>query len=49
MCDERIPKGVCGEARGYLVGFDILLLIFVLNLHDRQVLFFGEIQITEGL
>ena len=25
------------------------LAIFVLNLPDRQVLFFGKIQITEGL
>ena len=25
------------------------LVIFVLDLLDRQVLFFGEIQITEGL
>ena len=31
-----------------LVDFAIGLLIFVLNLPDRQVLFFGEIQITEG-
>ena len=32
-----------------LVDFAIRLVIFVLNLPDRQVLFFGEIQITEGL
>ena len=33
-----------------LVDFAIgLVVIFVLNLPDRQVLFFGEIQITEGL
>ena len=32
-----------------LVDFAIGLAIFVLNLPDRQVLFFGEIQITEGL
>ena len=32
-----------------LVGFAIGLVIFVLNLPDGQVLFFGEIQITEGL
>ena len=31
-----------------LVDFAIGLLIFVLNLPDGQVLFFGEIQITEG-
>ena len=29
--------------------FSIGLVIFVFNLPDRQVLFFGEIQITEGL
>ena len=32
-----------------LVDFAIGLVIFVLNLPDVQVLFFGEIQITEGL
>ena len=32
-----------------LVDFAIGLVIFVRNLPDRQVLFFGEIQITEGL
>ena len=32
-----------------LVDFAIGLAIFVLNLSDGQVLFFGEIQITEGL
>ena len=32
-----------------LVDFAIGLVIFVLNLPDRQVLFFWEIQITEGL
>ena len=32
-----------------LVDFAIGLGIFVRNLPDRQVLFFGEIQITEGL
>ena len=31
------------------VDFAIGLVIFVLNLRDRQVLFLGEIQITEGL
>ena len=31
------------------VDFAIGLVIFVLNLPDRQVLFLGEIQITEGL
>ena len=32
-----------------LVDFAVGLVIFVLNLPDGQVLFFGEIQITEGL
>ena len=32
-----------------LVDFAIGLVIFVLNLPDRQVLFFWKIQITEGL
>ena len=32
-----------------LVDFAIRLVIFVLNLLDGQVLFFWEIQITEGL
>ena len=32
-----------------LVDFAIGLVIFVLNLPDGQVLFFGEIQITEEL
>ena len=32
-----------------LVDFAIGLVIFVLNLPDGQVLFFGKIQITEGL
>jgi len=32
-----------------LVDFAIRLAIFVLNLPDRQVLFFGQIPITEGL
>ena len=32
-----------------LVDFAIGLVMFVLNLPDGQVLFFGEIQITEGL
>ena len=31
------------------VDFAIGLVIFVLNLPDGQVLFFGKIQITEGL
>ena len=32
-----------------LVDFAIGLMIFVLNLPDGKELFFGEIQITEGL
>ena len=32
-----------------LMDFAIELVIFVLNLHDGQVQFFGEIEITEGL
>ena len=32
-----------------LVDFAIGLVIFVLNLPNGQVLFFGEIQIAEGL
>ena len=32
-----------------LVDFVIRLVIFVLNLPDRHVLFFGEIQITDCL
>ena len=32
-----------------LVDFAIGLVIFILNLPDGQVLFLGEIQITEGL
>ena len=32
-----------------LVDFSIGLVIFVFNLPDGQVLFLGEIQITEGL
>ena len=43
-------KKVMSNSPG-LVDFAIIigLVIFVLNLPDRQVLFFGEIQITEGL
>ena len=35
--------------RPVLVDFAIGLVIFALNMPDRQVLFFGKIQITEGL
>ena len=41
-------KKVVSDSPG-LVDFSIRLVIFVLNLPDRQVLFFEEIQITEGL
>ena len=42
-------KKVMSDSPG-LVDFSIGLVIFVLNLPDGQVLFFGEnIQITEGL
>ena len=40
-------KKVVSDSPG-LVDFAIRLVIFVLNLPDGQVLFFGEIQITEG-
>ena len=41
---------LCPANRPMLVDFAIGLVIFVLNLPDGQVLFFGgEIQITEGL
>ena len=41
-------KRVVSNSPG-LMDFAIGLVIFVLNLPDGQVLFFGEIQITEGL
>ena len=41
-------KKVVSDSPG-LVDFAIRLVFFVLNLPDGQVLFFGEIQITEGL
>ena len=41
-------KKVVSDSLG-LVDFAIGLVFFVLNLPDGQVLFFGEIQITEGL
>ena len=41
-------KKVMSDSPG-LVDFAIGLVIFVLNLPDGQVLFFWEIQITEGL
>ena len=44
---QRAKKVVSNSPR--LVEFAIGLVIFVLNLPDGQVLFWGEIQITEGL
>ena len=41
-------KKVIPDSPG-LMDFAIGLVVFVLNLSDGQVLFFGEIQITEGL
>ena len=40
---------LCPANSPMLVDFAIGLVIFVLNLPDGQVLFFGEIQLTEGL
>ena len=45
---KKHAKKVVSDSPG-LVDFAIGLVIFVLNLPDGQVLFFGEIQITEGL
>ena len=44
---QRAKKDV-SDSPG-LVDFSIGLVIFVLNLPDGQVLFFGKIKITEGL
>ena len=44
----QCAKKVVSDSPG-LVDFAIRLVIFVVNLLDRQVLFLGEIQITEGL
>ena len=41
-------KKVVSDSPG-LADFSIRLVIFVVNLPDRQVLFFGEVQIAEGL
>ena len=41
-------KKVVPDSPG-LVDFALRLVIFVLNLSNGKVLFFGEIQITEGL
>ena len=45
---QQGAKKVVSDSLGQ-VDFAIGLVIFVLNLPDRQVLFLGEIQITEGL
>ena len=47
-CRVQHAKKVMSNTPG-LVDFIIGLVIFVLNLPDGQVLFFWEIQITEGL
>ena len=46
--EMQSAKKVVSNSPG-LVNFAIGLVIFVLNLPDGQVLFWGEIQITEGL
>ena len=48
LVDKQRAKKVVSDRQG-LVDFAIGLVIFALNLPDGQVLFFGEIQITEGL
>ena len=45
--DTQRAKKVVSDSPG-LVDFAIGLVIFVLNLPNGQVLFFGEIQIVEG-
>ena len=45
---HQCAKKVVSNSLG-LVDFAIGLVIFVLNLPEGQVLYFGEIQITEGL
>ena len=45
---KQCAKKVVSNSPG-LVDFAVGLVFFVLNLPDGQVLFFGEIQITEGL
>ena len=45
---RQLAKKVVSDSLG-LEDFAIGLLIFVLNLPDGQVLFYGEMQITEGL
>ena len=45
---HQCAKKVVSDSLG-LVDFAIGLVIFVLNLPEGQMLYFGEIQITEGL
>jgi len=45
-CTQRAKKVMCNSLG--LLDFAIFSF-FVLNLPDREVLFFGKIQITEGL
>ena len=45
---HQCAKKVVSDSLG-LVDFAIGLVIFVLNLPKGQVLYFGEIQFTEGL
>ena len=44
QCAKKVQSDSPGQ-----VDFAIGLVIFVLNFPDGQVLFFGKIQITEGL
>ena len=46
-CLQHAKKVLCDSVG--LVNFAIGLVIFVLNLPNGLVMFFGEIQITEGL
>ena len=48
MWQSQRAKKVVSDSLG-LVDFTTGLVIFVLNLTDEQVLFFDEIQITDGL
>ena len=48
MHKQRCAKKVVSDSPG-LLDFALELVIFVLNLPDGQVLFWGKIQITEGL
>ena len=45
---SQYAKKVVSDSQG-LMDFAIRLVFFVLNLPNRQVVFEGEIQITEGL